>query len=109
MEHCRSPDGVTSVSVRPYYAMLSRVYLALAMGFLVMFEKLPEEHIQNRKYITYCNAARAERRTEPRLRATSIGNLLQIRPPFLGYAHRHTDKHAYHNTALPRSLSAGTE
>jgi len=35
MEHCRSPDGVTSVSVRPYYAMLSRVYLALAMGFLV--------------------------------------------------------------------------
>ena len=35
MEHCRSPDGVTSISVRPYYAMLSRVYLALAMGFLV--------------------------------------------------------------------------
>jgi len=35
MEHCRSPDGVTSVSVRPYYAMLSHVYLALAMGFLV--------------------------------------------------------------------------
>ena len=36
MEYCRSPDGVTSVSVRPYYAtMLSRVYLALAMGFLV--------------------------------------------------------------------------
>ena len=36
MEHCRSPDGVTSVSVRPYYAMLSRVYLVLAMGFLVI-------------------------------------------------------------------------
>ena len=36
MEHCRSPDGVTSVSVRPYYALLSRVYLALAMGFIVM-------------------------------------------------------------------------
>jgi len=36
MEHCRSPDGVTSVSVRPYYAMLSRIYLALAMGFLVI-------------------------------------------------------------------------
>jgi len=35
MEHCRSPDGVTSISVRPYYTMLSRVYLALAMGFLV--------------------------------------------------------------------------
>jgi len=35
MEHCRSPDGVTSISVRPYYAMLSHVYLALAMGFLV--------------------------------------------------------------------------
>ena len=35
MEHCRSPDGVISVSVRPYYTMLSRVYLALAMGFLV--------------------------------------------------------------------------
>ena len=35
MEHCRSPDGATSVSVRPYYTMLSRVYLALAMGFLV--------------------------------------------------------------------------
>jgi len=36
MEYCRSPDGVTSVSVRPYYAtMLSHVYLALAMGFLV--------------------------------------------------------------------------
>jgi len=37
MEHCRSPDGVTSVSVRPYYTMLSRVYLALAMGFLVQY------------------------------------------------------------------------
>ena len=36
MEHCRSPDGVTSISVRPYYTMLSRVYLALAMGFLVV-------------------------------------------------------------------------
>jgi len=35
MEHCRSPDGVTSISVRPYYTMLSRVYLSLAMGFLV--------------------------------------------------------------------------
>jgi len=35
MEHCRSPDGVTSISVRQYYTMLSRVYLALAMGFLV--------------------------------------------------------------------------
>jgi len=39
MEYCRSPDGVTSVSVRPYYAtMLSRVYLALAMGFLVLLQ-----------------------------------------------------------------------
>ena len=38
MEHCRSPDGVTSISVRPYYTMLSRVYLALAMGFLVSSE-----------------------------------------------------------------------
>jgi len=39
MEYCRSPYGVTSVSVRPYYAtMLSRVYLALAMGFLVSFD-----------------------------------------------------------------------
>jgi len=37
MEHCRSPDGVSSISVRPYYTMLSRVYLALAMGFLVCF------------------------------------------------------------------------
>jgi len=35
MEHCRSPDCVTSISVRPYYTMLSRVYLALAVGFLV--------------------------------------------------------------------------
>ena len=35
MENCRLPDGVTSISVRPYYTMLSRVYLALAMGFLV--------------------------------------------------------------------------
>jgi len=35
MEHCRLPDGVTSISVRLYYTMLSRVYLALAMGFLV--------------------------------------------------------------------------
>jgi len=35
MEHCRSPDGVTSISVRPYYTMLSRIYLALDMGFLV--------------------------------------------------------------------------
>ena len=40
MEHCRSPDGVTSISVRPYYTMLSRVYLALAMGILV---KVPVE------------------------------------------------------------------
>jgi len=39
MEHCRSPDGVTSVSVRTYYTMLSRVYLALAMGFLVLLER----------------------------------------------------------------------
>jgi len=37
MEHCCSPDGVTSISVRPYYTMLSRVYLALAMGFLVLY------------------------------------------------------------------------
>jgi len=37
MEHCRSSDGVTSISVRPYYTMLSRVYLALAMGFLVVY------------------------------------------------------------------------
>ena len=36
MEHCRSPDGVTSISVRPYYTMLLRIYLALAMGFLVV-------------------------------------------------------------------------
>ena len=36
MEHCRSPNGVTSISVRPYYTMLSRVYLALATGFLVV-------------------------------------------------------------------------
>ena len=36
MEHCRSPDGVTSISVRPYYTMMSRVYLALAMSFLVI-------------------------------------------------------------------------
>jgi len=35
MEHCRSPDGVTSISVRLYYTMLSCIYLALAMGFLV--------------------------------------------------------------------------
>jgi len=27
MEHCRSPDGVTSVSMRPYYTMLSHVIL----------------------------------------------------------------------------------
>jgi len=38
MEHCRSPDGVTSVSVRPYYTVLSRIYLTLAMGFLVLLE-----------------------------------------------------------------------
>jgi len=29
MEHCRSPDGVTSVSVRLYYTMLSRIYLSV--------------------------------------------------------------------------------
>jgi len=28
--HCRSPDGVTSVSVRLYYTMLSRVYLSVS-------------------------------------------------------------------------------
>jgi len=33
MEHCRSPDGVTRVSVRLYYTMLSRVYLSVS--FLV--------------------------------------------------------------------------
>jgi len=30
MEHCCSPDGVTSVSVRLYYTMLSRVYLSVS-------------------------------------------------------------------------------
>jgi len=30
MEHCRSPDGVTRVSVRLYYTMLSRVYLSVS-------------------------------------------------------------------------------
>jgi len=25
-----SPDGVTSVSVRPYYTMLSRIYLSVS-------------------------------------------------------------------------------
>jgi len=30
MEHCHSLDGVTSVSVRPYYTMLSRVYLSIS-------------------------------------------------------------------------------
>jgi len=30
MEHCRSADGVTSVLVRPYYTMLSRVYLSVS-------------------------------------------------------------------------------
>jgi len=30
MEHCRSPDGITSVRVRPYYKMLSRVYLSIS-------------------------------------------------------------------------------
>ena len=44
MEHCRSPDGVTSVSVRPYYTMLSRVYLALAMGFLVYNKFVNQTH-----------------------------------------------------------------
>ena len=34
MEHCRSPDGVTSVSVRLYYTMLSRVYLSVSQAFL---------------------------------------------------------------------------
>jgi len=44
MEYCRSPDGVTIVSVRPYYAtMLSRVYLALAMGFLVIVRQMQKK------------------------------------------------------------------
>jgi len=30
MEHCRSPDGVTSVLVTLYYTMLSRVYLSVS-------------------------------------------------------------------------------
>jgi len=30
MEHCRSPDGITSVSVRLYYTMLSRVYVSVS-------------------------------------------------------------------------------
>ena len=30
MEHCRLPDGVTSVSVRLYYTMLSRVYFSVS-------------------------------------------------------------------------------
>jgi len=30
MEHCRLPDGVTSVSVRSYYTMLSRIYLSVS-------------------------------------------------------------------------------
>ena len=35
MAHCRSPDGITSVSVRPYYTMLSRVYLSVSQAFLL--------------------------------------------------------------------------
>jgi len=34
MEHCRSPDGINSVSVRLYYTMLSRVYLSVGWAFL---------------------------------------------------------------------------
>jgi len=30
MEHCHSPDGITSISVRPYYTMLSHVYLSVS-------------------------------------------------------------------------------
>ena len=54
MEHCRLPDGVTSISVRPYYTMLSRVYLSLAMGFLVHncgSDNLPSYSPNNR----YCS------------------------------------------------------
>jgi len=49
MEHCRSPDGITSISVRLYYTMLSRVYLALAMGFLVPYAGLLERILCSRK------------------------------------------------------------
>jgi len=41
MEHCRSPDGVTRVSVRLYYTMLSRVYLSVSWAFL-----LPRDALQ---------------------------------------------------------------
>ena len=51
MEHCRSPDGVTSISVRPYYTMLSRVYLALAMGFLVIHSVLEQSCSDDRKSV----------------------------------------------------------
>jgi len=30
MEHCRLPDVITSVSVRLYYTMLSRVYFSVS-------------------------------------------------------------------------------
>jgi len=30
MEHCRSPDDVSRVSVRLYYTMLSRIYLSVS-------------------------------------------------------------------------------
>jgi len=52
MEHCRSPDGVASISVRPYYTMLSRVYLALAMGFLVTF--IDQTITYNKSAFTLC-------------------------------------------------------
>jgi len=36
MEHYHSPDGVTSVSVRPYYTMLLRIYLSVSWAFLFL-------------------------------------------------------------------------
>ena len=49
MEHCRLPDGIISVSVRPYYAMLLCVYLALAMGFLVTYSELSSNYYRYRR------------------------------------------------------------
>jgi len=54
MEHCCSPNGVTSISVRPYYTMLSHVYLALAMGFLVIICNVQE--LASKFNASFCDA-----------------------------------------------------
>ena len=61
MEHCRSPDGITSILVRPYYTMLSRIYLALARPSCLYLD--PNDAELMKDLLSYTDEWRDERTT----------------------------------------------